>query len=72
MDTDIYLKERVRLLSRLAEIARQKQITHDVIAERIGLKRPSVTRMLSGKFPPTLDNFLMLLDAIETNFEELQ
>jgi len=71
MNKETYKQERIRLLSRIAEIAKQKQITHDVIAERMGVMRTSVSRMLSGKFPPTLDNFLMLCDAVETNFEEL-
>lgn len=48
----------------LAEIAKKKEMTHEQIAEVSGFARPNVTRMLNGRYPPALDMFLRLSEAI--------
>ena len=68
----IKIKElRVQLCKQLHEFATKKGITHEVISEKTGLQRSNVTRMLTGKYTPTLDNFLLLLEALDIfiNFE---
>lgn len=48
----------------LKEVAAERGITHEMIAERTGFQRANVSRMLAGKYSPTLDNFLTLCQAI--------
>lgn len=52
------------LCSYLQEVATKHNVTHDMIAERTGFQRSNVSRMLSGKYSPSLDNFIKLCDAI--------
>lgn len=52
------------LCAHLGELAKEQGLTHQQIADATGFQRNSVTRMLSGRFPPTLDSFLKLCDAI--------
>ena len=71
-DKDKYVEKRRVLLQRLADIAKEKNITHDMISERTGFIRNNVSRMFAGKYPPSLDNFLMLCDAVEVKISELE
>ena len=71
-DKDKYVEKRRVLLQKLAEIAKAKNITHEIIAERTGFIRNNVSRMFAGKYPPSLDNFLMLCDAVEVRLSELE
>jgi len=48
--------------------AEKKGITHQQIADITGFKRPSVSRMLLGKFSLSLENFIKLADSIGVNF----
>lgn len=60
------IKEARRMLCRyLFDTAKEKKITQAMIAERTGFTSANVSRMLSGKYPPTLDNFIKLADAIQ-------
>ena len=58
------LKKRIALCQQLSQIAADNNITHEQIAERSGLIRPNVSRVLSGKYSPTLDVLLKIADAI--------
>ncbi|WP_372775665.1 helix-turn-helix domain-containing protein [Mangrovibacterium sp.] len=51
----------------LAEIAKSKSITQEVIAERTGLQRSNVSRMFQLRYCPSLDNWLKILKAVEVN-----
>ena len=52
------------LLKSLARIARQNGIrSHKELAERAGMDRAQVTRYLSGKIQPSLENFVRLCRA---------
>lgn len=56
------------LLALLREIALQKGLTHQEIADRTGWTSANVSRMLTAKYAPTLPNFLKLAHAIGINF----
>lgn len=53
-----YELARKLLVEHVRQAADAKNITHREIADAIGMKRSSVSRVLSHKFPPTLDTFL--------------
>jgi len=52
----------------LKEIAGQKNITQDEIADKSGLLQSNVSRFFSLKYKPTLDTFLQVAKAIKVNF----
>jgi len=52
----------------LKEIADQKSITQNEIAEKSGLLQSNVSRFFSLKYKPTLDTFLQVAKAIKVNF----
>lgn len=52
----------------LKEIASQKNITINEIAERTKMEQSSVSRFFSLKFKPTLPTFLEIAKAIKVNF----
>ena len=52
----------------LKEIAEEKGITQNQIAEQTGLIQSAVSRFFSLKFKPTLDTFLQVSKAIQVNF----
>ena len=39
-----------------------------MIAQKTGFTQPNVNRMLSGRYSPSLDNFMKLADAIDAYF----
>ena len=56
----------VRLLFNLAQ---QKGITQNEIAEKTGFKQPAISRMFSGEYPPKLHHLLKVADAIGVKVE---
>lgn len=68
LNTEKYTEARKLLLRFVAEQAKEKGITEAQIAELTGFKQPNVHRMLSGKFSPTLDNFIRLAEAVGVYF----
>ena len=52
----------------LKEIAEEKGITQNQIAEQTGMIQSAVSRFFSLKFKPTLDTFLQVSKAIKVNF----
>lgn len=48
----------------LLDLAREQGISTYQLAEKTGFIQPNVHRMLSGKYPPTLDNFIILSEAL--------
>ena len=56
------------LLEQIKRIASEKGITQKDIADKTGFKTGNVSRILSGKYIPRLDNFLKLCDAIGVEF----
>jgi len=59
-----YKSVRKSLLKSLAELAKEKNITQQEIADKTGFARNNVSRMLKGRYPPTLDNFIRLAEAV--------
>lgn len=55
---------RKSLVEHVRQFAEGKNITHREIAEGIGMKRSSVSRVLSHKFPPTLDTMIKITDFL--------
>ncbi len=53
------------ILKTLSKIARSKNISHAEIEKRTGIERPNITRMLSGKGSISIDNLLVLAEAID-------
>ena len=60
-----FKEAREMLCEYLKQTAREKKITLEEIAEKTGFTLSNVGRMLSGKYPPTLDNFLKLAEAVD-------
>lgn len=63
-----YEEARRMLCLFLKEEAAKKGITNEVIAQCTGFGSANVSRMLSARYSPSLDNFLKLADAIGVNF----
>lgn len=57
------------VLRMLADIADQKGITHQMIADKTGIHRSNVTRMLSCRFIPRFDLVVKIADAIGVFFQ---
>lgn len=51
-------------IEKIRRAALDKGITHQAIADITGFKQANVSRLLSGKYIPRLDNFLKLCEAI--------
>lgn len=56
---------REMLLNYLRERIQEKGFTQEYLAEKTGFTQGNISRMLSAKYPPTLDNLLTLCDASE-------
>lgn len=52
----------------LAEIAKEKGITQNDIAEKTGFKQSHISRVFSLEYSPSLKNFIAIAGAIEVNF----
>ncbi|MBN2747365.1 MAG: helix-turn-helix transcriptional regulator [Bacteroidales bacterium] len=68
MNEEKYSEARKMLCKYLFSLAREKGITQEQIAEKTGFKRSNVSRMLSGAYSSSLDNFIKLAEAIDTYF----
>lgn len=55
---------RKMILDYIREQMEAKNITQDMVSEHTGFTQSNVSRMLSAKYPPTLDNLLMLCEAV--------
>ncbi len=60
------VQTRLMLCNYLRELAKEKSITHKQIAEKTGFLENNVSRMLAGRYAPTLDNFIILCVAINS------
>ena len=52
------------LLARLKQLAKDKGITNDMIAEATGFKQGNVNRILNAKYSPRLANLFAIAEAI--------
>jgi len=62
-------EKRKELCSRIQEVATANNINHIAIADTTGFQPSNVSRMLSGKYSPTLDNLIKLCDAVEIEIQ---
>jgi|GEM_PF-1916930 len=56
--------DRKKICAWLKEQAELRDLTYGDIAAKTGFIESNISRMLAGKYPPTLDNLLILADAI--------
>jgi len=70
MNENKYKQARLTLCLFLKTEAETKGITQQQIADKCGWHQQTVQRMLSGKFSPSLDNFIKLADAIGVNSQQ--
>lgn len=52
----------------LKNIAREKGITREQIAEKTGMKASSISRIFSRRYRVTLANFIAIAQAVGVNF----
>lgn len=57
-------EKRKKLCAKIQNHANENELTHEDISERTGFQRSNISRMLGGKYSPTLDNFLNLCNAV--------
>ena len=63
MNKEQLTKKRQKTLRYLADLIKSKHITHVEIASRTGFIESNVSRVLSGKYAPTLDVLTSIADA---------
>lgn len=68
MKSDKIIAARKMLCQYLGEVAKEKGISTYEIAVKTGFLQPNVSRMLSGRYSPSIDNFMILADAIGCYF----
>ena len=54
---------RKMLLDYIASQIKEKGLTQEYLATKTGFTQSNISRMLSAKYPPTLDNLLILCEA---------
>jgi regulatory protein len=56
---------------RIKEICKEKGITLNALAEKIGVSQPSISGLATGKQKPSFDTLEKLAEALEVPFTEL-
>jgi len=64
LNEEHYKQIRKSLMNYLRDLAKDKGVLQETIADKTGFTSNNVSRMLSGRYPPTLDNLIRLADAI--------
>lgn len=64
MNKEKYYQARKMLCEYIRETAEEKGIDYNTIATHTGFSSSNISRMLSGKYSPSLDNFIKLCDAV--------
>jgi transcriptional regulator with XRE-family HTH domain len=68
MNNDKIKEARMMLLAFVQEHAKENGITQAKICELTGFKQSNLSRTFSGRFPPTLDTFIAIADAVGLSF----
>ncbi len=68
LSKDKHQAARQMLCRYIQTLAKEKGISQKEIAEKTGFTESNVSRMLAGKYPPTLDNFIKLAEAVNCYF----
>lgn len=56
---------------RIKELCKQRGITLNALAEKIGISQPSISGIATGKQKPSFDTLEKLADALEVGIGEL-
>ena len=67
-----YEQIRKKALAFLSSQAKVKKISLIELEERTGFAQNNISRMLMGKYSPSLDNFLKLSEAIGVSLTEIE
>lgn len=62
-------EKRKELCRRIQAVATANNINHIAISEATGFQPSNVSRIMSGKYAPTLDNLIKLCDAVEIEIQ---
>lgn len=65
MKDPVIIEARRMLCQYLKDQAVEKGISTYKLAELTGFDQPNIHRILSGKYPPTLDTFMVIARALE-------
>jgi transcriptional regulator with XRE-family HTH domain len=65
MNDPVIIEARRMLLAYLNELAKEKKLSTYKIAEMTGITQSNVYRILNGRYPPTLDTFLLLCQKLD-------
>lgn len=68
LNEEKYKEARRLLCLYLKDLAKEKGISNQQIADKTGFQQSNVNRMLNGRYSPSLDNFLRLAEALDTHF----
>ena len=66
------IETRIRIGSRLAEIRKSKSVSMLELTEKTGLKRSTIWRVETGKFPATLDTLSKIAEALGCKIEVIE
>lgn len=55
----------------IKDIAKEKGITLNEIAEKVGITQPSISRIVNGRMNPTLDTLEKIADSLGVGITEL-
>ena len=55
----------------IKDIAKEKGITLNEIAEKVGITQPSISRIVNGRMNPTLDTLEKIADSLGVCISEL-
>ena len=56
---------------RIKELCKERGMTLNTLAERIGVTQPSISGLATGKLKPSLDTLKKLCDALDVEVGEL-
>ena len=65
MKDPVIIEARLMLCQYLKDQAAEKGVSTYKLAELTGFDQPNIHRILSGKYPPTLDTFLAIAKALD-------
>ena len=68
MNDEKITEARKMLCQHLRELAKEKNISQEEIAGKTGFKQQNVSRVLSGKYAPTLDVFIKIAESVDAYF----
>ncbi len=62
-----YIAQRITICEKIKQIMHENKITFEQLALLSGFRQTNVCRMLTGRHSMSLDNFLIIIDAIEVS-----